>query len=382
VTGCGLRLEESGVFVERSNMQFHEIADIFPLMSDAELQDLAADIRANGLIEAIWTYQGKIVDGRNRYKACLIANEEPRYQEWQGDEKDLLSFVLALNLKRRHLDASQRAVIGLAVEKYEAGRAKERLSTSSGGYLPRPLEKIPEAEKGNARDLAAAAVGVNPRYIQDAKRIEQEAPDLIHLIASGEMNIPQAKREMVKRARADSPPLPSEKYRIVYADPPWKYGNNMASGIVEFMERWTVAETHYTSMSIEELCALPVKDMIESDAVLFLWVTSPLLEECFAVISAWGFKYKTSFVWDKIKHNFGHYNSVRHELLLVCTRGSCTPDVPKLFDSVQSIERSDEHSEKPQEFREIIETLYTHGKRIELFARTPALGWDVWGNEI
>jgi N6-adenosine-specific RNA methylase IME4 len=124
-----------------------------------------------------------------------------------------------------------------------------------------------------------------------------------------------------------------------------------------------------------------IRERCLGDAVLFLWVTSPLLEECFPVIKAWGFKYKTSFVWDKIRHNYGHYNSVRHELLLVCTRGSCTPDVQKLFDSVQSIERTDKHSEKPEEFRTIIETLYPHGKRIELFARTVSNGWDTWGNE-
>jgi len=84
-------------------------------------------------------------------------------------------------------------------------------------------------------------------------------------------------------------------------------------------------------------------------------------------------------VWDKIKHNMGHYNSVRHEFLLICTRGSCTPDVVKLYDSVQAIERT-EHSKKPEEFRAIIDTLYTHGNKIELFARQPADGWEVWGN--
>ncbi len=124
-----------------------------------------------------------------------------------------------------------------------------------------------------------------------------------------------------------------------------------------------------------------VRDMAEDNAVLFMWVTSPLLEECFDVIRAWGFKYKTSFVWDKVRHNFGHYNSVRHELLLVCTRGSCTPDNLKLYDSVQTIERSDIHSEKPSEFRAIIEDLYEYGERLELFARANTDGWEVWGNE-
>lgn len=124
-----------------------------------------------------------------------------------------------------------------------------------------------------------------------------------------------------------------------------------------------------------------IQAMSEGDAVLFLWVTSPMLQYAFPLIEAWGFDYKTSFVWDKVGHNFGYYNSVRHEFLLVATRGSCTPDAPQLFDSVQSIPKSSEHSEKPEEFRSIIDTLYTHGNRIELFARRATDGWESWGNE-
>jgi N6-adenosine-specific RNA methylase IME4 len=130
-------------------------------------------------------------------------------------------------------------------------------------------------------------------------------------------------------------------------------------------------------MPLQDICALPVP--AADNAVLFLWVTSPLLEDSFKVINAWGFKYKSSFVWDKVAHNMGHYNSVRHEFLLIATRGSCTPDVPKLLDSVVSIERT-EHSRKPKEFREMIDTLYPVGDRLEMFAREASEGWDVWGN--
>lgn len=108
--------------------------------------------------------------------------------------------------------------------------------------------------------------------------------------------------------------------------------------------------------------------MTEKDAVLFLWVTSPLLEASFEVIKAYGFKYKSSFIWGKIKHNMGHYNSVRYELLLIATKGRCTPQVRKLFDSVVSVERT-VHSQKPNEFRTIIDTIYPNGNRLELFAR-------------
>ncbi len=98
------------------------------------------------------------------------------------------------------------------------------------------------------------------------------------------------------------------------------------------------------------------------------------------MIKAWGFKYKTSMVWDKVKHNVGNYVSVRHEFILICTKGSCLPDVRRLYDSVISEERT-EHSVKPDSVREIIDAIYTEGNKIELFARRKVENWDTWGNE-
>ena len=169
-------------------------------------------------------------------------------------------------------------------------------------------------------------------------------------------------------------PAPTEKYRIVYGDPPYKYGNTMPD---EFGEQ----RDHYPVMDLEAICAIPVEDWVEDNAVLFLWATSPILAEAFKVIAAWGFEYKASIVWDKIKHVMGHYVSVRHEFLLICTRGSCQPDTLQLIDSVQSIERSREHSQKPVEFYDIIETLYTHGRKLEIFARGTRDGWDIYGHQ-
>jgi N6-adenosine-specific RNA methylase IME4 len=172
-------------------------------------------------------------------------------------------------------------------------------------------------------------------------------------------------------------PEPTEKYRIFYADPPWSYDDTTLVPHRRGLPAGDARE-HYATMELTEIIALPVEQWAEENAVLFLWVTSPMLEEAFQVVNAWGFKYKASFVWDKIKHNMGHYNSVRHEMLLICTRGSCQPDQQQLFDSVQSIERSDKHSQKPIDFYDIIETLYTHGRKLEMFARSAREGWDVY----
>ena len=226
----------------------------------------------------------------------------------------------------------------------------------------------------NLQDLANS-IRISPRSLYYAIQFYEKYPSL-DTVPEGK-NISWNKlltKYLPDQRNSETPEIPSGKYRVIYADPPWKYGNNMPEYFGEQAD-------HYGLMSIKEICSLPVKDMAEDNAVLFLWVTSPILEEAFEVIRAWDFEYKASFVWDKMKHNMGHYNSVRHEFLLVCVRGSCMPDEAKLFDSVLSIERT-EHSRKPEEFRKIIETIYPHGKRIELFARSTHDGWDAWGNEI
>jgi len=209
-----------------------------------------------------------------------------------------------------------------------------------------------------------------------AQKLAALPSEMFEQIKSGAIKITEAFRRILASKTEELRLVePTGKYRVIYADPPWSYGNTMPEGTTEQRD-------HYPVMSLADICAEPVKNQYaEDNAVLFLWVTSPILEESFQVIEAWGFKYKASFVWDKIKHNMGHYNSVRHELLLIATRGSCQPDQRKLFDSVVSIERQ-EHSRKPEFFYEIIETLYPIGKRLEMYRRgAPRAGWDAYGYE-
>jgi N6-adenosine-specific RNA methylase IME4 len=221
-----------------------------------------------------------------------------------------------------------------------------------------------------------ADLGITKKVASVLRQFRKIPPAAREAIAQGTETLARARRKVKAETIRRTVSLPDAKYRVIYADPPWSYNDKADEGSVQSGG----SEMHYPSMSIRELCDLPIQAICEEHAVLFLWVTSPLLFECAAVIKAWGFSYKASFVWDKVKHNMGHYNSVRHEFLLLCTRGSCTPDHVQLFDSVQSIERTS-HSTKPEEFRRIIDTLYTHGKRIELFARSAVEGWDAYGHQ-
>lgn len=244
-------------------------------------------------------------------------------------------------------------------------------ATGTRGQLAGGSRKIPPAVAPSLADL-----GINKKIADIARVLAALSEADQEAIAARTKTVAAAKRERTHAAIRRKIQLPDAKYRVVYADPPWHYSDVADAGSVQAGG----AARHYPTMSIAELCALPIAPIVEEHAVLFLWVTVPLLYDAAPIPAAWGFKYKTHFVWDKVRHNMGHYNSVRHELLLVCTRGSCTPDASGLRDSVQVIERT-EHSVKPAAFRDLIDALYPLGKRIELFAREAVPGWDTYGYE-
>lgn len=266
----------------------------------------------------------------------------------------------------------KQAVIELTEQGYSQrkitevlGVDRETLRTDRTGRIPPRKAKQKAAKQNNHGRIPP---GTEPIELMTGLAATDAVRTRDQRIAKREATAAKLRHEMT---------LPTAKYRVLYADPPWRYNDKADAGSVQSGG----AEQHYPSLSIAELCALPVATICEPHAVLFLWTTSPLLADTFSVIEAWGFTYKASFVWDKHAHNMGHYNSVRHEFLLVCVRGSCAPDVPKLFDSVQKSGRT-EHSEKPGVFRIIIDTLYPHGRRVELFAREHVEGWEPWGNEV
>jgi len=114
----------------------------------------------------------------------------------------------------------------------------------------------------------------------------------------------------------------SQKYPIIYAHPPWRYENPSIGSVDRSIER------HYPTMSLDEICALPVRDLAADDALLYLWVTAPKIAESVKVIEAWGFEYRTCFVWVKDKIGMGYHARNQHELLFVCRRGSIPHPAP------------------------------------------------------
>lgn len=174
----------------------------------------------------------------------------------------------------------------------------------------------------------------------------------------------------------------NKKYNIIYADPPWSYRAWSSK------EKGRSAESHYPTMSIEDIKALPVSQLAAKDCILFLWITFPLLQEAWSIMEAWGFTYKTvAFVWVKqcrksenLFLGMGYWTRSNAEICLLATKGN-----PKrISKNVKQIIIShlEEHSKKPDAARDRIVDLAGDLPRIELFARQTTPGWDVWGNEV
>ena len=171
-----------------------------------------------------------------------------------------------------------------------------------------------------------------------------------------------------------------ERYEIIYCDPPWDYAGHK-------QHRKTASNAsaidHYNTMTLAQLKELKVKDITASNALCFMWTSSPHLPQAIELMTAWGFKYKTiAFVWDKQKVNPGSYTMSQCEICLVGKRG----DIPKprgTRNERQFIsEMRTRHSAKPAEVRDRITRMFPTQRKVELFARTATDGWDVWGNEV
>jgi N6-adenosine-specific RNA methylase IME4 len=170
-----------------------------------------------------------------------------------------------------------------------------------------------------------------------------------------------------------------KKYNVIYADPPWRYRNKPTG---------RSPEDHYPTMTMEEIAALPVKDLADENCVLFMWVTLPMLEGVWKIIKSWGFKYKTTaFVWiklnpknDGIFWGLGYWTRANVEICLLATKGKPRRRASNIHQVI--ISHVEEHSKKPEEARRRIEVLTGDVPKIELFARRYSPGWDVWGNEV
>lgn len=197
-------------------LKAHPIADIWPMMSDDEIRQLADDIKDQGLIEPVWIYEGKILDGRNRAAACEIAGVRIETKAYRGDNP--VGFAFSLNEKRRHLQSGARAALAVEAKPLYEAEARKRREATQGRPKKgeaKPTQKVGEVSpnrKGRESSTQAARdFGTNHRYVNQAEKVKKEAPDVFEKLKAGKVSMQDAMREV--RKKPTTPWIDDERLR-------------------------------------------------------------------------------------------------------------------------------------------------------------------------
>ena len=373
------------------DIEIHDAAYLFPEMQEQEFAELKQDIGRNGLQMPILLYRGKVVDGRHRLRACTELGIVPRFEEMlAANDAAVNQAVVSINLHRRHLTESQRALVAarltnstIGTNQHTAGAVSQQKVAEELGISVDSVLRGKKVLKNGVPELveavAAGKINISSAAKLAALAKEDQSQlnfDDIKAIQDASKAINKAKFETrrqerlqeIEAKRANNKPLDASMgtFSVVYADPPWNYMGEMAVG--------------YPCMSVQEICDMPISEICADDAVVIMWCSSSLLPDALQVMNAWGFTFKTSAVWDKNVTGQGAYFRQAHEVLMIGIKGN-VPEVPYSArpSSVLKYPRL-EHSRKPLELYQLIDDMYPELSKIELFCRGEPQGKG-WGNE-
>lgn len=361
-------------------------------LTPIEYEALKADIADHGVLVPVEVDEnGDILDGHHRVQAWhelraegITVGTYPRMIRQGLTEEQKRNHARKLNVLRRQMSKDERETI--MVDMRRDGMSYRAIAQAVGVDPMTAYNKTSTVEISTVQGLDGkerpATMPPKPEPPISLFVPGNELIDPVAAVATVK-EIRQERREEIRHERVDrineiakgnAPLAAPQRYPVIYADPPWRYEHSKTVS--------REIENQYPTMSLDEICDLPVCELAAPDAVLFLWTTSPKLAESVQVIEAWGFTYRTCMVWDKERMGMGYYARQQHELLLICTRGNLpVPEPTNRPRSVMRIPRDPEHSAKPTEFYGLIELMYPEYDRIELFARSQREGWAAWGNQ-
>lgn len=376
-------------------------------LKDSQFKELENNCLEYGIRDAIVTWQGYIIDGHNRYEIAQKHNLDYKTIEMQFDgDVDVKIWMIDNALSRRNLNDWQSYNLKEKKRKLEGYKGLEE-QIKGGGDKKSVLSIMDKSdikkdnERHNTREIIADDLGWSSTKVARADVVKKRATEeQIEKLENNDITINQVYQEIKKEEKKNVVKEKVEKYKeeikdisdfdidifntdkkfqIIYADPAWSYWEGGQKN----------QSLHYQTMSIKDICELPINKISDDNSILFLWVTYPILKESFDVIESWGFKYSTcGFVWvkknkksDSYFFGNGSWTRANSELCLIATKGSIT----RLDASISQIvdERISEHSRKPLVVKKLITDLVGDLPRIELFSRNKEKdGWFNWGNNI
>lgn len=383
----------------------HPAADLFPMLEGPAFDELVADVKLRGVEHpVVILHEGKrqlILDGRNRFKASIAAKVKCPFTTYRG--KDPYGFVVSVNLKRRHLDESQRAMIAGRIARLEVG-ANQHSRKRGSAHVP-------------TQETAASLLNVGDRTVRAAKVVlERAVPEVVKAVDEGRMKVTAAaelaqrpvdeqraiaakvgngkeirtghvralvrqnqRRETVAKINRDQvPPPPMGPFSVIVTDYPWPYENSDGHG-------GSRGHTPYPPMTMDDVYAHARANakLCADDCIQLHWTTNHHIQFMHEVVAAWGAVWVSTITLVKSRTGLGiNAPRGRTEHIVLAMRGKPVHTLNEVSTWLgdRTIEMPREHSRKPDEFYEMVEK-HCPGAKLEMFAREPREGWARWGAE-
>lgn len=362
-----------------------EFKALIPPLSAEEYEQLEKNIIADGCRDPLVTWRGTLIDGHNRYEICEANGITFKTTEQDFDDREAVKiWIIENQFGRRNLPNYTRAKLALELKPLYAAKAKKNQVRTSENRVCQISDKQ-EQPVDTKKELAKVA-GVSHDTIAKVEAIEKKAaPEVKKALASGEVSINQAYKEIKKEEKkaevkanieAQKEAIASGKiqmpvgvFEVISLDPPWNYGR-------EYDPEGSRVANPYPEMTQTQLLDLNLP--LADDSVCFLWTTHAFIWQAKELLDKWGLRYKATIVWDKEKIGMGAWLRMQCEFCLVGVKGKPSWNNTSWRDIIREPRR--EHSRKPETFYRMVEEI-TIGRKLEYFSRERRNGWEVFGND-
>ena len=370
-----------------------EFKKLIPALTQEEFKQLEDNCLKEGIREAILTWNGFIIDGHNRYEIATKWNLDFQTKSKHfKDEEEVKEWMILNQFGRRNLPIYERTKLVLQLENIFSEKAKES-KIEKVSHFRNTGEVLVNSPKPDTRKELSKISGVGEQTISRVKLIEEKAPEEIKAkLSIGEVSINQVYQEIKKEEKKaerdkkieevkakieeENLILEDKKYHVIAIDPPWAYEEKGGFSSSEYDAESNRGAVDYPTMTVEQIKKIELPEA--EDCVLFLWTTHAFLRDSFDILEQWGYKYKATLVWDKVKMGIGRTVRMQVEFCLIGVKGNPIINGSSERDIISEARR--EHSRKPEAFYSMVERMCI-GNKLDYFSRQNRENWEHYGAE-
>ena len=362
-----------------------EFKQLIPALTNEEYKQLEDNCLEEGIREKIILWNNYIIDGHNRYKIAKQWNLEFQTEIKNFSSEEAVKEWMILNqFGRRNLSNYQRSVLALELEDVFKAKAKERMLSGN------PVLK---SEQGRTIQKIAKVASVGKDTIAKVKKIQDKAPEEVKAkLSTGEVSINAAYKEIKKEEKKEERNKKinqvkekianenlvciNKKYHVIAIDPPWAYNEKGGFSSDDYDAQNNRGSVDYPTMTVQQIKNINIPSA--DDSVMFLWTTHAFLKDSFDILNHWGFNYKATLVWDKVKMGMGRNIRMQVEFCLLGIKGKPIIQGSSERDIITEPRR--QHSRKPEAFYEMVERMCI-GNKLDYFSRQNRENWEHYGAE-